>query len=134
VHRAAPELVDLIRSLKPFTGGNISLRTVHDLDIQDKHTGIIPAVGYVRGPRIGIGAAFVGNAPRILNSGKSLILDDLADAREGSFPLPVKMVFHPASGFADREIVPTLQSLAEEFTGIVNAFETLVLTLAKWPP
>jgi hypothetical protein len=37
----APDMADMIRSLKPYRGGNELLRSLHDLDIVDKHIAII---------------------------------------------------------------------------------------------
>ena len=45
INRAAPEVVQIIRSLKPYKGGNEALRAIHDLDIFDKHKTIIPCLG-----------------------------------------------------------------------------------------
>lgn len=36
------DIVDLVRSLKPFKGGNLALRALHDLDIIDKHKLLLP--------------------------------------------------------------------------------------------
>ena len=40
-HDAGEHVVNLVRELRPFVGGNIALRRVHDLDVLDKHTSII---------------------------------------------------------------------------------------------
>jgi hypothetical protein len=40
--RASPEVVELIRSMKPYRQGNRALRAIHDLDIVDKHQALIP--------------------------------------------------------------------------------------------
>ena len=114
----------MIKSLKPFKHGDPALYAVHTLDIQDKHTGIIPAVGYVQRPPIGVGAAFVGQTPRIVSSGQALMLGGI-EGRIGTFPLPVRLVFHPSSDFADQEIAPTLHSLTLSFTKIIDKFEPL---------
>lgn len=46
-----PEIIDLLRAMKPFKRGNIPLRGIHDLDIDDKHKFILPAVfQYTVGP------------------------------------------------------------------------------------
>lgn len=38
---AAPDIQDIVRSFKPYIGGNEVLRAMHDLDIGDKHIAII---------------------------------------------------------------------------------------------
>lgn len=49
--RAAPQVVDIVRSLEPYKGGNRDLRLVHDLDIKDKHRQILDAaMGYIPPP------------------------------------------------------------------------------------
>ena len=40
--RAGEDAVTLLRSLQPYHGGNLALRALHDLDIQDKHHSLIP--------------------------------------------------------------------------------------------
>jgi hypothetical protein len=40
-YRAGPEAVALLKTLKPYKGGNIALRAIHDLDIRDKHEALI---------------------------------------------------------------------------------------------
>jgi hypothetical protein len=40
--RAGPEVVALVKSLKPYKGGNTALRAIHDLDIRDKHEALTP--------------------------------------------------------------------------------------------
>jgi hypothetical protein len=40
---ASPDVLNIIRSLKPYRGGNELLRAIHDLDIRDKHVAIIAA-------------------------------------------------------------------------------------------
>ena len=41
--KAGDAAVKLLRECKPYIGGNVALRAIHDLDIQDKHRGIIAA-------------------------------------------------------------------------------------------
>ncbi len=43
VARAGPAVVDLIRELKPYRGGNVGLRHLHEFDLQDKHVMIVLA-------------------------------------------------------------------------------------------
>jgi hypothetical protein len=43
-HRAHADAVNLLRSLRPFKGGNEALRAIHDLDITDKHKSLVPVV------------------------------------------------------------------------------------------
>jgi hypothetical protein len=41
------DVVDFITSLKPYKGGNETLRLLHDLNIQDKHRFIVPAAYFI---------------------------------------------------------------------------------------
>lgn len=50
--RASPEALALIKSVKPYHGGNEALRAVHDLDIIDKHQTLITAVTMTGTPHI----------------------------------------------------------------------------------
>ena len=44
IYRAGPDVVAYIESLKPYTGGNIALRCIHNLDITDKHHTLLPVL------------------------------------------------------------------------------------------
>jgi hypothetical protein len=44
--QAGDDVVEMVRSLKPYKGGNELLRTIHDLDITDKHKTLIPTAHY----------------------------------------------------------------------------------------
>jgi len=46
INRAGKDVVEIIRSLKPYTGGNEALRAIHDLDIADKHVTLIPTTHF----------------------------------------------------------------------------------------
>jgi hypothetical protein len=48
--RASPAAIAEVIKLAPYKGGNDALRAIHDLDIQDKHRAIIPAILAVRTP------------------------------------------------------------------------------------
>lgn len=50
IHRAGPDIVAAIENLKPYTGGNIALRAIHDLDVTDKHHALLPVLGAVSLP------------------------------------------------------------------------------------
>ncbi|RWD85114.1 hypothetical protein [Mesorhizobium sp.] len=39
--RATPDVVELLRSFKPFKGGNLLLRAMHDIDVATKHDTIL---------------------------------------------------------------------------------------------
>ncbi len=118
--RASKEAVELIRQLKPYRGGNNALRAVHDLDIQDKHTGIILQISQLSTQGVGVGMD--DRKTGKLGSGLSLVREGVI-ARNGKFSIPVKFNFHHRSDLADHEVVKTLHGLTKEFRGIVDAFE-----------
>ncbi len=71
-YRASPKAIALMRSLKPYVGGNVALRYIHDLDILDKHIMLIPSAGYLKNPCGGLGFDQESLSPRTLGSGSIL--------------------------------------------------------------
>lgn len=105
-HRAGDASVRLLREYAPYTGGNLELRALHDLDIQDKHRGLILTPGIIANLKVTW----------------SISSDDLKPQSEiGPFTL-----FMPKdSALAGREAVKTLEDLMELTAGIVEAFKAL---------
>lgn len=136
-HRAADEAVTLLRTLKPYPEGNPSLRYVHDLDIMDKHKALVPVAGHVMiGNVLGLGVPH-GGLMQLRSSGQVIKYAALASGLLPDKKLPVrfKLLFPWDSPLADRELVPTLDHLAQDFSAIVDAFENLLLgTVSKLPP
>lgn len=129
MNRASTEAIDLVRQLKPYRGGNTALRAVHDLDIQDKHQGIILQISQLNIPGIGLGMA--DNKIGKLTHGSSLVREGVPP-QNGKFPIPVKFYFHHMSDLADHEVLKTLHGLTKEFRGIIDAFELCCLgTVSK---
>jgi hypothetical protein len=65
IFRAGSDIVRLIESMKPYKGGNIALRAIHDLDVTDKHQALLPVLGAVSVP---LGALLGPNvAPAVRN-------------------------------------------------------------------
>jgi hypothetical protein len=120
-HRARPEAVELVRKLRPYKNGNILLRAVHDMDIEDKHTGILLQISYINTPGIGIGMA--DDKIGLLGGGSTILSENLK-ARQGKFPIPVKYCFHHMSALSDHEVVQTLRDILGEFRKIVDEFES----------
>lgn len=121
-NRASDEIVGLLKEINPTKDGNPTLRAIHDLDIQDKHTGLIPANAYVSRAGVGIGKAFIGQAPRKSGGGSTLI-NEKTNPRNGTFAMPIVIKFHPASPFSNHEVCETLHSLTKHTRGIIDAFE-----------
>jgi hypothetical protein len=73
VYRAGADVVRLIESMKPYTGGNIVLRAIHDLDVTDKHQALLPVIGAASVP---LGEIFKTNLPPNVGNWQSLIDHD----------------------------------------------------------
>lgn len=134
--RAGPEVIELIRSYKPYKGGNIGLRGLHDLDISDKHKLIIPisrkGLYQMTESRI----QFNDKAFSILGDGKTTPI-----AVDPNIPpntldcltiLPKDynrrcVVFAPSMPFAGEAVIETLEKLTDLVTGIIEAFSNLTL-------
>ncbi|MGH9354249.1 MAG: hypothetical protein ACRD2G_19140 [Terriglobia bacterium] len=106
--RAGHRAVELIREFKPYAGGNAALRAIHDLDIQDKHTALIPTVMNVGGP--------------VLRRWDDDGTPNLSFIGDPNSPSEVKVVFPPNISLAGQEIIPALHDLVELATSIVEAF------------
>lgn len=114
-HRALPEDQDAVRQLQPYAGGNHLLRSLHDLDIQDKHHSLIPHASLVTSPKVGIKMDSAGN-PIGFGEGK---LELEVDPNE---PPTVKFTFPEDSVFAGEEVIAILWQLHEHVTSIVDRF------------
>jgi hypothetical protein len=111
-HKAGPEAVALLKEYAPHRNGNVALRGLHDLDVQDKHQTIVPHLMNFRGPAIGM--------RRVAEDLVSIHIP--AKELESSV---VDFVFPSDSAFAGKEIVPTLHDLVEMTAGIIEAFKGL---------
>ena len=130
--RAHPDVVDLLRSLKPYTGGNLALRGLHDLDIMDKHQAIIPALSAARTEPFVI---FMNGARNDIPAWESVIPHDgwMAMVMPGMDNVPLgteiaatfSVVFRKDTPFPTNYVIPTLRSLHEYCASIVEAFATL---------
>ena len=132
LNRAAPDVVRLLTSLKPYRGGNLALRAVHDLDIQDKHQALIPVANFVEAPG---GTMMIGGRANLIPNWESKVTHDgqvlvmmpvmgnlsLGDEIAAKFAL----IFGENDVLAGREVVEALHSLMELVAGIVKSFETL---------
>ncbi len=114
-HRASAEDQDALRELQPFAGGNNLLRSLHDLDIQDKHHSLIPHAAFMTTPKVSVKTDANGN-PFGFAEGK---LELEVDPNEKPV---VKFTFPEDSVFANEEVVAVLQQLHEHVSAIVDQF------------
>jgi len=112
--RAGPEAVKLLMELKPYKGGNIALRAIHDLDIQDKHQRLIVNQIHASSPIIDLGPEEVrGKVPPKF----------VGDPTE---PSEVKLTFPADCALAGQDLIPTLHDLVETTAAIIERFKVLV--------
>lgn len=100
-HRASPDDQNAIRQFQPYSGGNHLLRSLHDLDIQDKHYSLIPHASFVTTPKLGVKTDSAGNPIGFAGGKLELEVDP-------SEPPTVKFTFPENSVFAGEEVVAVL--------------------------
>lgn len=128
--RAAQDLVDIIRSLKPYSGGNNLLRAIHDLDIADKHQMIIPSVASVEVTDLKL---YRNNSMIASIQGMSLIgvkdgtifmitppIDNIPIGQE--FNITFNIVFGRNQPLEYQPILPILDQLHELVLNIIEKF------------
>jgi hypothetical protein len=105
------------------------MRGVHDLNISDKHAALVPVAGNIRLGTIGIGCIPEGNAQVPAASGTQLgdIAESLGLLVGEQLPATFKLIFPHSGPFGDREVIPTLKNLVDDFMRIIDAFATLCL-------
>jgi hypothetical protein len=114
-HRASDADLATLRQLQPYTGGHPLLRSLHDLDIQDKHHSLIPHAALITTPNVGVKLDGGGN-PVGFAEGK---LELQVDPNE---PPTVKFMFPDNSVFAGKEVVPALWQLHDCVSDVVAQF------------
>lgn len=134
--RAGAEAVSLLKSMKPYKGGNMILRAIHDMDVADKHQALLPTVGAVAVP---VGSAFPGMKGTQFENMQTVVVKDGQmivgyEARMSQIPLGTELPMrffltlgtakdHP--GFGGNEIVKFLHDLAKAADGVLEAFAAL---------
>lgn len=132
--RAAPDVVDILRSMKPYKGGNKALRALHDLDIADKHKLLIPALSAILHPSYEID--FINQIEIVRDPKDCVAIVQDGALIEAAVPntIPVKaftdkkylitFVFDADQPMAGESVTPTLQDLAKLVDGIIDTFAT----------
>jgi hypothetical protein len=142
--RASPEVVNLIRALKPYVGGNLALRYVHDLDLMDKHQMVLPVVVAAHGASSIVRLDYRALAPGVLGGGMHQTYPGIAAAPAGTYHASVTLSFPVDGPFGSDDpftpapdVAQALHRLAEECSGIVDACELLCFGTATkqfpWP-
>jgi hypothetical protein len=132
MHRASAEVVDLIKSFKPYRGGNAALRGIHDLDIMDKHRMLIPSISSIHYPIGGIGAPFGSIKPgNVLSKGTALLsaFAPMGLAIGNRIPVTFRLQI-PIKGIPHSDVVPMVQRLADDFACLIDAADFLISSLS----
>lgn len=114
-HRASADDQAALKQLQPFTGGNTLLRSLHDLDIQDKHHSLIPHAAFMTTPKVGVKMDTDGNPVGFAEGKLELEVDP--DEKPA-----VKFTFPEDSVFANEEVVAMLWQLHQHVSEIVDQF------------
>jgi hypothetical protein len=112
-NKAGDAAIRLIVELKPYPKGNIKLRAIHDLDIQDKHRALI------LGP--------ISFASPIIDTVAKKVIGDL------SKPSDLTLMFGGDSPFGEAPLLKTLHELVELTTGIIESFKRLSVPSGESP-
>lgn len=121
--RASAAALKELRALKPYKGGNVALRGLHDLDVTDKHKLIIPAA-YEKSA-----ALYYGKEPRPeFPEDFCPKCDTNVDYRDKSATICWRgsLTFDSTSPFAGDEVVPTLHRLTDKVAAIINNFRAVL--------
>jgi hypothetical protein len=131
IDRASPQVLDKVRSLKPYKRGNEALRAVHDLDITDKHDSLV-TVGQLAGFRhidlVGRGVTIEGVSFGPVIDGMQVIrfsCDGKAQINH-DHEIIVSVTFGRGQPFQGQPVIPTLHQLTELVDGVVRSFEPLL--------
>ncbi|MBA7656435.1 hypothetical protein ES703_64359 [subsurface metagenome] len=129
--RAGDDVVEIVRSLKPYKGGNEFLRAIHDLDIIDKHKTLIPVAHYAgiknfqmlnaSGPMLTINNMHCGP----IRDGMVLMsLPPARNVRIGqTFQPSLKITLNEGPLARDKDIAEALNELSSLTEGIIRTFE-----------
>ncbi|SUS08038.1 hypothetical protein DF3PB_5620004 [uncultured Defluviicoccus sp.] len=128
-------ICDLIRAMKPYKGGNIALRGLHDLDVSDKHKMLIPVLRQGLYHQVEFVIKINEKVAIRIKNGK--ILKDKTNpttkihSMETTAVLPnnyegTAILFADSMPFAGEPVLNTLESLCQEVDRILKAFEKLV--------
>ncbi len=133
MRRASPEAVRLLRSLKPYAGGNEALRAIHDLDIQDKHKEPIAILSAVTTPPFKLWLGEHSASIPAWNSGVKdghclIMMPPCLNIPVGSeIPSSFQFTFSKTNVFPGEAVIPWLHSLLELSARVIEAFKTLCL-------
>jgi hypothetical protein len=133
VKKLSAEAITCINALKPYKGGNDLLYAIHELDLAEKHTKLLP-VGIVT-PAMGLNLSLPGAGQRgipirlmyprweNLHEGMVLISGEIGTNPKGEFRLSLNVAFAEADGVKGQPVVVTLNQMASLVSDIIETFE-----------
>ena len=132
VHLAGSDIASAIESLKPYKGGIVALRAIHDLDLTDKHRALLPTLAAVSVPLRGL---LGPNVPEAMMNFHSLVAKDgqmiIGTTRSLRLPLGMEIPssFYLALDFGDpighRVAIDGLRDLANEASRVTHMLAAL---------
>lgn len=132
MHRAGSDVVKRIKALKPYKGGNEILRAIHDLDIKDKHTALIPVLSGGVSPGANVRFSEHGDVTpipsiqsKIDDDGQALLITVPITGLPLGAELPARFHFmfgFDGSSFEGHELISTLQNFVDTTESVLNSF------------
>jgi hypothetical protein len=110
-NRAGDQAIAVMHAIQPYVGGNLVLRAIHDLDIQDKHTAIIPTLMNVGGP--------------ILSRWDDDGTPNLSFVGDPTAPSELRIVFPAQGPLGSQEIINTLKDCVQVTEAVIELFRVL---------
>lgn len=122
--RARPQDVDLLRSIKPYSGGNDALRAIHDIDIQDKHQMLMPFIGQLshEGGGVGLYGSDMTVGTIIRGMDITPTFDPRCPLHEQKFPVQFDLYFPMMHIFDSQQIIPKLRELLSVTFDVIDTF------------
>ena len=132
INFAGDKVVNIVRSLKPYPGGNDLLYAIHDLDIMDKHKGIIVASTIMGIPNFtliddngAVKAGFYNCRVGPVEDGRvAMSLPVIQNLKIGQdFKPTFEVIFHEGL-FRRKPVLPSLSEMAEFVNKTIGVFES----------
>lgn len=135
---ASPDIIEIIRTFRPYRGGNEALRALHDLDIGDKHIAVIQTTVNVATPAMPlVDVPTLKPGRRILEADFSALQTEAVDLRglpedtdanivtlgkvKGS---SVELSIVNDLPFGGKPVIATLNELGNVAERVIQTFET----------
>ena len=132
IYRAGADVVALIESMKPYRGGNVALRAMHDIDVTDKHHALLPVISGVSLP---LGKIFGTDLPPSAGHWQSIIAYDgqmiigtpdiLKIPLGTELPARFFLALDFGPGIGNRPVIEGLHELAQEAKRVFHALTSL---------